>query len=351
MPKNQNENVITKIRNDFINSMKHPLITLKKYPSAILSHQKNSQFISESSSNISEEENEEDEYTIGNYLIKNTLGQGNFGKVKLGIYIPNNEKVAVKILEKNRIKENSDNIRVKREFDMLSKFNHINVILVAEIFESKDAYYSVMEFCEGGELFDYIVKNRRLSEDESAFFYYQLINGLEYIHSLGIVHRDLKPENLLLTNEKILKIIDFGLSNYTKINELLSTPCGSPCYASPEMVAGKKYDGFKIDIWSSGIILYAMLCGYLPFEEKNNENLFKKILKCNVEYPKYINEDAKDLLNKILVTDPNKRINIEQIKQSKFFIRGKKIFEEEFNASKRSSRSLSKNDQEFKITI
>ena len=351
MPKNQNENVITKIRNDFINSMKHPLITLKKYPSAILSHQKNSQFISESSSNISEEEDEEDEYTIGNYLIKNTLGQGNFGKVKLGIYIPNNEKVAVKILEKNRIKENSDNIRVKREFDMLSKFNHINVILVAEIFESKDAYYSVMEYCEGGELFDYIVKNRRLSEDESAFFYYQLINGLEYIHSLGIVHRDLKPENLLLTNEKILKIIDFGLSNYTKVNELLSTPCGSPCYASPEMVAGKKYDGFKIDIWSSGIILYAMLCGNLPFEEKNNENLFKKILKCNVEYPKYINEDAKNLLNKILVTDPNKRINIEQIKQSKFFIRGKKIFEEEFNESKISSRSLSKNDQEFKITI
>ena len=146
---------------------------------------------------------------------------------------------------------------------MLAQFNHPNVILVAEIFESPDSFFSVMEYCEGGELFNFIVKYRRLSEDEAAFFYYQLINGLEYIHSLGIVHRDLKPENLLLTKEHILKIIDFGLSNYFKKGQkdLLITPCGSPCYASPEMVAGCKYNGFKIDIWSTGIILYAMLCG------------------------------------------------------------------------------------------
>ena len=139
------------------------------------------------------------------------MGQGTFGKVKLGIYLPNKEKVAVKILEKEKIIEKDDEIRVRREFEMLAKFNHPNVILVAEIFESSNSFYSVMEYCEGGELFNYIVKNQRLNEDEAAFFYYQLINGLEYIHSLGIVHRDLKPENLLLINKHILKIIDFGL--------------------------------------------------------------------------------------------------------------------------------------------
>ena len=272
------------------------------------------------------------EYKIGNYLIQHTLGEGTFGKVKLGIYLPTNEKVAIKVLEKDRLTDKDDQIRVKREFDMLSKFNHPNVILVTEIFESVDSFYSVMEFCEGGELFNYIVEKKRLSEKETAFYYYQIINGLEYIHSLGIVHRDLKPENLLLTKEHLLKIIDFGLSNYFRENEtdLLSTPCGSPCYASPEMVAGKKYDGTKIDIWATGIILFAMLCGYLPFEDKINDILFDKILECKIEFPEYLSEEAIDLINKILVVDPEKRITIPEIKKHNFFLRGKKLFDEVF---------------------
>ena len=272
------------------------------------------------------------EYKIGNYLIQQTLGEGTFGKVKLGIYLPNNEKVAIKVLEKDRMTDKDDQIRVKREFDMLSKFNHPNVILVTEIFESLDSYYSVMEFCEGGELFNYIVEKKRLSEKETSFYYFQIINGLEYIHSLGIVHRDLKPENLLLTKDHLLKIIDFGLSNYFRENEtdLLSTPCGSPCYASPEMVSGKKYDGVKIDIWATGIILFAMLCGYLPFEDKINDILFDKILECKIEFPDYLSDEAKDLISKILVVDPEKRITIPQIKKHSFFLKGKKLFEQVF---------------------
>ena len=314
---------------------------LKKYPSLPLINVPISSLLLESreTSDIFQRE-EETEYTIGNYLIKRTLGQGTFGKVKLGIYLPNKEKVAVKILEKEKIIEKDDEIRVRREFEMLAKFNHPNVILVAEIFESSNSFYSVMEYCEGGELFNYIVKNQRLNEDEAAFFYYQLINGLEYIHSLGIVHRDLKPENLLLTNEHILKIIDFGLSNYFKPDpnqELLITPCGSPCYASPEMVAGKKYNGFKIDIWATGIILFAMLCGYLPFEDKNNDELFKKILDCKVKYPKYVGEKSKDLIQRILVNDPDKRINISEIKEHPFFLKGKTLFEQEFSLCHNSS--------------
>ena len=276
------------------------------------------------------------EYKIGNYLIQQTLGEGTFGKVKLGIYLPTNEKVAIKVLEKDRLTDKDDQIRVKREFDMLSKFNHPNVILVTEIFESLDSYYSVMEFCEGGELFNYIVDKKRLSEKETSFYYFQLINGLEYIHSLGIVHRDLKPENLLLTKEHLLKIIDFGLSNYYVENEteLLRTPCGSPCYASPEMVAGKTYDGVKIDIWATGIILFAMLCGYLPFEDKINDILFDKILECKIEFPPYLSEESKDLINKILVVDPEKRISIPEIKKHSFFLKGKKLFDEVFTIKK-----------------
>ena len=318
----------TTIPKEIFNSIESKIQTIKRFHSAPNLISKNLSF------EIPEEENYEPtkesdsdrEYKIGNYMVKYTLGQGTFGKVKLGVYIPNDEKVAIKILEKNRITEKDDEIRVKREFDMLAQFCHPNVILVAEIFESEDSYYSVMEFCEGGELFNYIVKKNWLSEDESAFFFYQLINGLEYIHSLGIVHRDLKPENLLLTSEHILKIIDFGLSNYFQTGQenLLSTPCGSPCYASPEMVAGKKYDGFKIDVWACGIILYAMLCGYLPFEDPDNEVLFKKILECKLEYPSYVNRISIDLIEKILVTDPEKRITIPEIKKHSFYLKGKK---------------------------
>ena len=340
-----------KISKEIVESITTIPEPIKTCPSAFLLPFENSVIIpiQEESTSKKQIEEPEKEYKIGNYLVKKTLGQGTFGKVKLGIYIPNEEKVAIKILEKNRIIEKDDEIRVKREFDMLAQFNHPNVILVAEIFESADSFYSVMEFCEGGELFNYIVKNRRLSDEEASYFFFQLINGLEYIHSLGIVHRDLKPENLLLTSDHILKIIDFGLSNYFHENqeELLATPCGSPCYASPEMVAGKKYDGFKIDIWSCGIILYAMLCGYLPFEDNDNEILFKKILECKLIFPSYVKDDSKDLIKKILVTEPEKRITIPEIKKHPFFLKGKELFEQEFSICQvpKDDEDENKNDE------
>ena len=287
----------------------------------------------ENSSNKKEIEKKESyEYKIGNYLIKRTIGEGTFGKVKLGLYIPEKEIVAIKILEKKRLKGKEDEIRIKREFDIISKLEHPNVIMVTEIFENSDRFFSVMEYCSGGELFNYIVKKRYLKEKEASFFYYQIISGLEYIHSLGIVHRDLKPENLLFTKDHLLKIIDFGLSNYFSEdnNQLLTTPCGSPSYASPEMVAGKKYNGFKIDIWSTGIILYAMLCGYLPFEDKDNDILFDKILECKLIFPENISSSGKDLIKKILVVDPNQRISMNGIKNHPFYLMGKKLFDEIF---------------------
>ena len=329
--KNNQNKIPQKIINAISNLEPDYLIRSETYPFCSSDNNNIMEILEES--NGKENKEDEKEYKVGNYQIKRTLGKGTFGKVKLGIYIPTNEKVAIKILEKSKIVEKDDEIRVKREFEMLTLFSHPNVILVAEIFESGGNFYSVMEYCEGGELFNYIVKNRRLSQDEAAFFYYQLINGLEYIHSLGIVHRDLKPENLLLTKDHILKIIDFGLSNYFKKDQkdLLITPCGSPCYASPEMVAGKKYNGFKIDIWSTGIILYAMLCGYLPFEDKDNDALFEKILECKLVFPKYIPKLGKNLIEKILVKNPNRRITIKEIKEHPFYLKGKELFEQEFS--------------------
>ena len=272
------------------------------------------------------------------YVISKTLGKGTFGKVKLAYNKDNkNEKYACKILLKSNIKDEDDFVRCKREMDILKKMHHVNVVRTYEIISTETVYYIFMDFCAKGELFNYIVEKQHLSEAKSAFFYYQLINGIEYIHSKGVCHRDLKPENLLLTEKNKLKIIDFGLSNYFKGN-LLETPCGSPCYASPEMVMGNKYNGFCIDIWSSGIILYAMLCGYLPFEEMENDDynevLFRNIVECNVEYPsEFITPVAKDLLCRILVKDPKKRITIEEIKLHNFYLLGELHYKQTFENS------------------
>ena len=263
---------------------------------------------------------------LSEYETKETIGKGTFSTVKLGIKKSTRERVAIKILEKSKIINKDDLQRVKREINILKNFSHKNIIKIHEILQDTEKHYFIMEYCENGELFNHIVENQKLNEKESSYYYYQLINGLEYIHSKGVVHRDLKPENLLIGKGKILKIIDFGLSNYFNGDYLLSTPCGSPCYASPEMVSGKKYNGFCIDVWSTGIILYAMLCGYLPFEDPQNEVLFRKIMKCKLEYPNFISSNAKSLLKKILVSDPNKRIKIEDIKKHPFYIQGKNVF-------------------------
>ena len=265
---------------------------------------------------------------LSDYEIKETIGKGTFSVVKLGINKATNEKVAIKILKKRKMQRAKDKSRLEREISILKRLNHINVIKIHKIAEELENYFIVMEYCENGELFNYIVARQRLSEEETAYFFYQLINGLDYIHHKNIVHRDLKPENLLLSQGNILKIVDFGLSNYYyPEGKLLSTPCGSPCYASPEMVCGNKYNGFRIDVWSCGIIIFAMICGYLPFEDPNNEILFKKIMKCKVDYPEYLSDDILDIMNKIIVVDPNKRINIEQIKQHPFYLKGKSEFE------------------------
>ena len=271
-----------------------------------------------------------DKNVITNYKYIKTIGEGTFGKVKLATHILTGEKVAIKILEKNLIKGKSEYERIEREIKYLKLFNHPNIIQIYEVIESSSSFFIVMEYAPGGELFNYIVQKEKLSEEESSFYLYQIIQGVKEIHKKKICHRDIKPENLLFTKNKILKIIDFGLSS--EYENYLTTPCGSPCYASPEMIRGKKYNGLSIDLWACGIILFAMLCGYLPFDDKNNDGLFKKILEGKIDYPDPIEDDidlsetALDLINKILTANPKKRIGIEDILRHPFMEYGKKEY-------------------------
>ena len=255
---------------------------------------------------------------IGQFIIENKLGEGTFGKVVLGIHIITKEKVAIKILEKNRIID-SDKKRIETEIKILKSLHHKNIIQLYSIIQTQKKLFLIMEYANGKELFDYIIKEKKLKEEEACKFYQQIINGIEYLHKLRIVHRDLKPENLLLDSNKNIKICDFNLSNFYNKNELLKTQCGSPCYAAPEMIKGKKYKGIKIDIWSSGIILFVMLCGFLPFNDEKNDILYKKIVKGEFFLPKFLSQNAKDLISKILSVDPDLRINIIDIKKHSWF--------------------------------
>lgn len=173
----------------------------------------------------------------------------------------------------------------------------------------------LFKYCPGGELFDYIVAKDRLSESEARFFFRQIIAALAYIHSKGYAHRDLKPENLLLDDNQCLKLIDFGLCAKPKggMENLLSTCCGSPAYAAPELICGKSYLGAEADLWSMGVLLYALLCGYLPFDDDNINLLYKKIQNGKYELPAWLSQDSINLLNDLLQTDPKRRITMQQL--------------------------------------
>ena len=256
---------------------------------------------------------------IEDYILLETIGKGTFGKVKLGIHKPTKQEVAIKIFEKKNFTSSKDLLYFKKEISILKKLNHPNIIKIYNKIEDSSNYYIIMEYASRGELFKYIVNKKRISEKEAAYFYCQLIHGLEFMHKNNITHRDLKPENLLIKENNILVISDFGLSTEYNNNELLCTPCGSPSYAAPEMILGKKYNGLNIDIWSSGITLYVMVCGKLPFKEKNQEKLYQKILTFNYELPSFLSDNCKDLIKKILCNEKN-RININQIKKHPFLI-------------------------------
>ena len=255
----------------------------------------------------------------GPYVLGEKLGEGAFAKVRLATQIHIKEKCAVKILEKKLLESSRDIQRLKKEIKILKKLRHKNIIQLYDIMESKRNLYFVMEYCKNGELFDYIVSKKRLKETEACCFFQQIINGVDYLHKQGIIHRDLKPENLLLDDNYHIKISDFGLSTFYTKNNYLQTACGTPSYAPPEMLEGHEYNGEATDVWSCGIILYAMLCGTLPFSESQEEIIVKKIKKHDYIIPNYLSKDAKDLLNHILIINPKERYNIKQIQSHPWF--------------------------------
>lgn len=256
---------------------------------------------------------------IGHYILGETLGFGTFGKVKTAKHQLTGHKVAVKILNRNKIKNLDVVGKIRREIQNLKLFRHPHIIKLYQVISTPNDIFMIMEYVSGGELFDYIVKHGRLCEDEARRFFQQIISGVDYCHRHMVVHRDLKPENLLLDQNLNVKIADFGLSNMMMDGEFLRTSCGSPSYASPEIISGRLYAGPEIDIWSCGVILYALLCGTLPFDDEHVPTLFRKIRSGVFSVPDYLNESVVALLNHMLQVDPMKRATMKDIIQHEWF--------------------------------
>ena len=264
------------------------------------------------------------------YLYGRLIGQGAFGKVNIGLNILAGRVVAIKSFNKKELDKNGDNMKkILYETDLMKKMNHPNITKILEVFEDEDYILITMEYINGGNLFSFVKKRRKLSEKTAKFLFKQIILGIQHIHSHKIVHRDIKLENILIDLNNNIKICDFGIGKILTYNkQLLYDKCGTPMYMAPEILLSSKnhgYEGYPVDIWSAGISLYIMLSGTLPFNLKNNESSsIEESSENNIELqysiinnePKYIekiSDEARDLLKGLLNKNPNKRLTIEQI--------------------------------------
>uniref|UniRef100_A0A4X2PZP7 Maternal embryonic leucine zipper kinase n=1 Tax=Xenopus tropicalis TaxID=8364 RepID=A0A4X2PZP7_XENTR len=243
------------------------------------------------------------------YELHETIGTGGFAKVKLASHLTTGEKVAIKIMDKESLGD--DLPRVKTEIDAMKNLSHQHVCRLYHVIETPNKIFMVLEYCPGGELFDYIIAKDRLTEDEARVFFRQIVSAVAYIHSQGYAHRDLKPENLLIDEDQNLKLIDFGLCAKPKggLDYHLMTCCGSPAYAAPELIQGKAYIGSEADIWSMGVLMYALMCGYLPFDDDNVMVLYKKIM-------------VSAHLNSLSNVDPKKRISVKHLLSHPWLMQG-----------------------------
>uniref|UniRef100_A0A7C9DFZ7 non-specific serine/threonine protein kinase n=1 Tax=Opuntia streptacantha TaxID=393608 RepID=A0A7C9DFZ7_OPUST len=258
------------------------------------------------------------------YELGKLLGQGTFAKVFHAKNIETGASVAIKIVDKEKVLKVGMIEQIKREISVMRLVRHPNVVQLYEVMASKTKIYFVMEYVRGGELFDKVSKGK-LREDVARKYFQQLISAVDYCHSREVYHRDLKPENLLLDEEGNLKVSDFGLSALAESKRqdgLLHTTCGTPAYVAPEVIHRKGYDGAKADIWSCGVILFVLLAGYLPFQDSNLMEMYRKIGKAEFKFPNWFPYEVRKLLLKILDPNPKTRISMAKIMENPWFRKG-----------------------------
>ncbi|XP_076886506.1 CBL-interacting protein kinase 18-like [Bidens hawaiensis] len=259
------------------------------------------------------------------YELGRLLGQGSFAKVYYARNLTTGQSVAIKVIDKEKVIRVGLINQIKREISIMKLVNHPNILQLYEVMATKTKIYFALEYAKGGELFDKVA-NGKLNEQTAQRYFHQLINAVDFCHSRGVYHRDLKLENLLLDENGDLKVSDFGLSALAESKRddgLLHTTCGTPAYVAPEVITRRGYDGDKADVWSCGVILFVLLAGYLPFNDSNVVEMYRKIGKSEFRFPYWVKVEVRKLISGILDPNPVSRIAISKIKENAWFIKGK----------------------------
>ena len=255
---------------------------------------------------------------VGQYDMEKTLGKGNFAIVRLGIHRLTKTRVAIKVVDKKEL-DQENLMKISREIEIMRQLSHEHIVKLYQVMETDTFIHIVTEYASNGEIFDYLVDNGKMTEKQAAITFSQILKAVHYCHQKKVVHRDLKAENLLLDQDGNIKIADFGFSNYFQPGSLLSTWCGSPPYAAPELFEGRRYDGPKADIWSLGVILYVLVSGSLPFDGQTLQDLRARVVSCQYRIPFYLSAECEHLIRSLLIADPERRLSLEAIARHRWF--------------------------------
>ncbi|CAG9319476.1 unnamed protein product [Blepharisma stoltei] len=256
--------------------------------------------------------------SLEQFRLMRTVGTGTFARVRLARNIATDEIIVIKMMYKSQIIQMRQVEHIKSEKKALQEFSHPFIAKLIGTQQDRKRLYLFLEYIPGGELYKHLRINRMFTVPTAKFYAAEVVSAFSYIHSQNAVYRDLKPENILLSKEGHIKFVDFGFTKFLTPGEYTYTLCGTPEYLPPEVILQNGHH-LEADWWTLGILLFEMLVGRPPFEEKNPYNIYKKIISSEVAYPENLDEAAHDLISKLLMKDPKKRISEEAIKRHAFF--------------------------------